>query len=513
MPTKRKPGSGGIDAGASRPSVKKKARTAQPGKRRTPKARRGGAAEGGGRKGPKARTDAGSRRVRQLEQLRSKQRPSLLREEEERFQNITLDVEGKRVVLTRRHFLYGALGAGAAAIMAAGAVLADDDSGQGRDGIAVDQDDVIQIDDLKEAERDSCLSLLAEHILPSQTLVWAGSDGIACCLTTTDQASPLTRVFILETSTGIQSTVLEAAQGQAEGFEVFDARACANGLIWVEANAMEGRWRVLAAPLSQELTLGDARVLDEGGPESETPSIAAAGDRAWWQVRPRVPTEKDADEGSTVLKRTGFSSGNAEEVWASKGRAACPIAACEGGVAVAVRSNERDHAFDLLMFGSKGTVASDSLELPSGMEPCAIGWGPNGFSFCFEGIYDYGGGISDLGTYTPAKPHQAGQGYDGLAWFHFGRTPQCGPCWCEDDWFMVKSTVSVCAVNLEKGIYCSLGTESGCAEWGDYLCSSGNGPTVVTAMQIDRGSSDGDSAGWTLVRVWQPGSDEVPENQ
>ena len=63
------------------------------------------------------------------------------------------------------------------------------------------------------------------------------------------------------------------------------------------------------------------------------------------------------------------------------------------------------------------------------------------------------------------------------------------------------------------GIYCSLGTESGCAEWGDYLCSSGNGPTVVTAMQIDRGSSDGDSAGWTLVRVWQPGSDEVPENQ
>ena len=138
MPTKRKPGSGGIDAGASRPSVKKKARAAQPGKRRTPKARRGGAAEGEGRKGPKARTDAGSRRVRQLEQLRSKQRPSLLREEEERFQNITLDVEGRRVVLTRRHFLYGALGAGAAAIMAAGAVLADDDSGQGRDGIAVD---------------------------------------------------------------------------------------------------------------------------------------------------------------------------------------------------------------------------------------------------------------------------------------------------------------------------------------------------------------------------------------
>ena len=28
MPTKRKPGSGGIDAGASRPSVKKKARAA-----------------------------------------------------------------------------------------------------------------------------------------------------------------------------------------------------------------------------------------------------------------------------------------------------------------------------------------------------------------------------------------------------------------------------------------------------------------------------------------------------
>lgn len=509
MPTKRKPGSNGASTGASRPSVKKKARTARPGERRAPKTRRDTAAEGEAGKRPKPRTDAGNRRARQLEQLKSKQRPSLLREEEERFENITLDVEGRKVVLTRRHFLYGALGAGAAAIMAAGAVLTDDDGGQGKDGITVDRESVIQIDDLKEAERDSCLTLLAEHTLPSQTLVWAGSDGIACCLAPTDQASPLTRVFILETSTGIQSTVLETAQGQTEGFEVFDARACASGLIWVEANAMEGRWRILAAPLSQELALGDPRVLDEGGPESETPSIAAAGDRAWWQVRPRVPEEKDADEGSSVLRRAGFSSGSAEDVWISDGRAACPVAACEGGVAVAVRSSERERAFDLLMFGGKGTGASDSLELPSGMEPCAIGWGPNGFSFCFEGTYDYGEGISDLGTYTPAKPHQAGQGYDGLAWFHFGRTPQCGPCWCEDDWFMVKSTVSVCAVNLEEGIYCSLGTESGCAEWGDYLCSFGTGPTVVTAMQIDRGSSDGQSTGWTLVRVWQPGASQT----
>lgn len=513
MPTKRKPGSSRANTGASRPSVKGKSRTARPSGKRTPGTKREGSAEKGERKRPKPRTDAGARRARQLEQLKSKQRPSLLKEEEERFQNITLDVEGRQVVLTRRHFLYGALGAGAAAIMAAGAVLSDDKGGQGKDGISVGQDDVIQIDDLKETERESCLTLLAEHILPSQTLVWAGSDGIACCLAPTDQASPLTRVFILETSTGIQSTVLETAQGQAEGFEVIDARACASGLVWVEANAMEGRWRVLAAPLSQELTLGDSRVLDEGGPGNETPSVAAAGNCAWWQVRPRIPEEKDDDEGSSILKRAGFSSGNAEEVWSSKGRATCPVAACEGGVAVAVRSSERNRAFDLLMFGSKGTEASDSLELPSGMEPCAIEWGPNGFSFCFEGIYDYGGGISNLGTYTPAKPHQTGEGYDGLAWFRFGRTPQCGPCWCEDDWFMVKSTVSVCAVNLEKGIYCSLGTESGCAEWGDYLCSFGTCPTVVTAMQIDRGASEGDNAGWTLVRVWQPSPDESQQDQ
>lgn len=494
MPTNRKPNGKKPQRNASRPSVKANARrkpaVARPALRDQ---------EAPVEQPQDSETERHSpRQADRRAQLQSKSRPSLNKAEEERFESVTLDVEGKRITLTRRHFLYGALGAGAAAIMASGAVLTDEGKSQGAYGIDVPENAVMQIEDLEEVGRDASFLMLTEHSLPFGTLVWTNSDDIACCLTPTDQASPLTQVSVLMNLTGVRSVVLEGAVGQSEGYEVVDARASLNGLIWIEASAMESKWRVLCAPLSDALTLGDARVLDEGDSSTEIPSIAAVADCAWWQTMPPA-SDEEASEKQSELKRANFSKGDAVCVHSASGRMACPVCPCADGVAIAAHDPRHQRTYNLLKFTNSSTDPQDRLALPSGMTPSAIGWGECGFSFCFEGIYDYGGGISNLGSYTPIQPHKPNTTYDGLQWFRFGRTPTTGPYWCGSDWFMVKSTMSICGVNPLQGTYCTFDVDSGCTDWGDHLCSTGCGGVVVTASQ--KGSADD---GETVVRVWEP---------
>ncbi len=142
--------------------------------------------------------------------------------------------------------------------------------------------------------------------------------------------------------------------------------------------------------------------------------------------------------------------------------------------------------------------------------PHQVAYGPTGFAFCFENIYDYGGGISNLGTYTPSVALKNGD-YGNKAWFRFNRTPTAAPCWCTDNWFMVKSNQSVCAVNFANKVFCSFGVESGCQDWGDYLVTSGMRNIVVTASQIDQVDNEGKETKMTQVRVWQPLSN-APSN-
>ena len=431
----------------------------------------------------------------------------------------TLPVGENGLPLTRRHFLFGALGLGAAAVVAAGAKALGSNKEEkgGSDGISVPEKKVFALDDCAEVERDTCFSLIGSYELPFGTLAWSNNDEVAALIIPTEEASPLVQVAVLWLSSGNYYTVLESANGADEGFEIFDARASENGLVWVEANILQKKWRVLSASLDSELNLGQAQMLDEGEKTTEMPSIAAIGSNAYWQVIP-VSNSENLREESSYLKKAAFKSGKAKTLYTAQGRMGCPLCASSAGVVIAARNAESYSNYDLLYFPDDGEEATDSLTLPSGMTPDALGFGPNGLSFCFQNIYDFGDGISNLGTYTPAKAHKPGAAYDGLTWFRFDRTPTTGPCWCTDKWLMVKSTSAICAVNLDQKLYCSLDVESGCEDWGDYLISSGSGSLVAGIMQIDQITSTGDSEHYCLMRVWEatgesgePGTSEEEE--
>lgn len=420
-------------------------------------------------------------------------------------------------LITRRALLFGALGVGAVAAGTAGVMALSNREEEAEEivTLTVPEENVFDLESCAEIDASDTFELVGDYELPFGTLVWANDEEVAACLLPTEEATPLVNVAALSLSTGNMFTVLEQAIGTEEGFEVYDVRGNSSGFIWTEAAIMEGLWRVYTAPFS-DYTLGEARLVDEGNATNEVPLIAIVGDYAFWQTNAPITNENARREPATV-KRSSFSSGETRTIYESVGRMSAPLVGCGESIIFTPRHEEAVSYCDLVRMDAATGRIQESLTLPSGMLPNQVGYGPTGFSFCFESIYDYGGGIANLGTYTPASASKSGD-YSNLQWFRFNRTPTAPPCWCTDDWFMVKSNQSVCAVNIANKLFCSLGVESGCLDWGDYLVSSGNHNTVVSAMQISQVDNDNNETKKTQVRVWRPLStipepDDVPTTQ
>ena len=159
----------------------------------------------------------------------------------------------------------------------------------------------------------------------------------------------------------------------------------------------------------------------------------------------------------------------------------------------------------MLVIGADGKVL-DSTTFPSRMVPMEACYGSTGFAFSFESIYNYGDGISNLGTYTPQTKPESGN-YSNRSWFHFTRTPSIPPAWC-DGWFMVKSTSAVVGIDLQSKRYTVFPTDNNAAIYGDCLASLGDNGTVVIFTNIDRTAAVQDNEDVTeddklcLVRVY-----------
>lgn len=409
-----------------------------------------------------------------------------------------------QMLITRRRLLLGAAGLGVAAVGAAGAVSLSQRESNEDNSIAtleVTEDAVFDLEACAEVDPYDAFELIGDYELPFGTLIWADDENIAACLFPTDEPTPLVNMGILQLGNGSYYIMREEAVGAEEGFEIYDVRASSAGLVWMESAVMEGLWRIYVATLDSALNLGEPKLVDEGNSIQEVPTITVVDDYAFWQTMAPISNENARHEPA-VLKRAHIADGKTETIYNSVGRMSAPPVPYENSVIITPRHTDATSYCDLVRIQAKTGTVLDTLTLPSGMFPHQVGYGPTGFAFCFENIYDYGAGISNLGTYTPAR--KPNKDYTDLEWFRFNRTPTAAPCWCGDTWFMVKSNQSVCAVNFDNKVFCSFGAESGCLDWGDYLVSSGKRNTVVTAMQIDQVSTEGEETKMTQVRVWQP---------
>lgn len=415
--------------------------------------------------------------------------------------NADNSLSNDQILLTRRHFLYGSLGLGAltltAGILGSSPVLAFADSEIST--LHVPEDRVFTNEDCSEIPASDKVRLIGDYKLPYGTLIWSNSDSVAACLLPTETSDPLTKVAVLFLHSGTYTILLEAAIGQADDFDIYDVRANEQGLIWTEANILTGIWRVYTASFDGE-NLGEATLVEEGDAGWETPTIAAVAQYGFWQILPVADGEHRRED--SLLKKAEFGKTSIETVYASTGRMSTPPYALKNEVVITPRTNTNAIHHQLTLIDASTNQTTDSMVLPANMKPLEAGYGDTGFNFSFDGIYDYGEGIANLGTYTPAKSHDT-YDYNELTWFRFGRTPSAPPAWCSG-LFIVKSLRSVCGIDFSAKTYFALDVENGANAYGDYLASSGDNGNFVTYSNIHSVSIEGEETKYCLVRVWAP---------
>ncbi len=408
----------------------------------------------------------------------------------------------KETLLTRRNFLYGAIGVGALAAIGTGATIVSQLTNDDEDitALEVPSSAVTSSNDLSLIEDYTTrMSLVGNFALPYGSLLWANDDALAACLLPTETGKPLTQVALLELTTGNLNTILEWAIGGEEGFEVYDVRATSAGIIWTEADILDGIWRIYTSKLSGT-TLVAPTLVDEGNTDYDTPSIAAVGSWGFWQVLPKLNGPKITED--SVVKSASFGETNSEVIYSSTGRMATSPYGLEDTIVITPRTNTSSINYQLTLLDAQSKQVIDSMVLPSSMKPLEAGYGNNGFTFSFDGIYSYGDGISNLGTYTPATTVSDGN-YSAAPWFTFARTPTAAPAWC-GKYFMVKSTSAVCGIDLETNEYFAFDVENGADSYGEYLASTGSRNTVVTYTNVDYTPLSGDAVKTCHVRVWSP---------
>lgn len=526
------------------------------------------------------------------------------------------------ILLTRRQFLYGA--AGVAALAVAGgvginAINASNAKAQDIPVLNVSEKAVTSSENFEYSENYAdAMKLTGSVALPYGTLIWANDPNFAFCLLPTTTGSPLTNIGIIDLQTLGWGTLVTHAVGESKRFEIYDVRGTSSGIVWTEADILEGTWRVYAATFGKDVNnasgatatsatsstatlsattntsaqkpftipkqatnydaspyLNTPVLLAEGDLNWETPTLAAVGVYAYWQELPKA-TGAASNQNSllkrymfgtgvvsgagtgedTSAKNTTASTGNAansnvttsgkdyvKTVYESPGRMACALSATANGIVFAPRVDALNVYYQLTLIDAQTTEVLDRLILPASMRPAEVGYGNTGFSFGFTGIYSYGGGIANLGTYTPkqapgitfkgalqnaleevaaarrttkdlldkeglAKAELMAQtavndAYSSCEWFRFARTPLCPPAQC-GAFFVVKSSASIIGADLTQNWYFALPVENGAPDYGEFLANSGAVNSIVSYTQINYTPINGETIVECRLKIWKP---------
>jgi hypothetical protein len=397
------------------------------------------------------------------------------------------------IPLTRRQLLIGAAGVAAIAVIGGGVAVAVRTSSEDAEveSIEVAEDAVFTLDDCTSQDYSEVVKQTAEVQLPYGSLVWAGArSSYAACLTPTDSSSPLTQAGVIDLSTGTATTLVSSPMTATRNYDIYDVRCSDSGIIWVEANSWTDEWAVWQARMSGG-SMGTPLMVASGGGDVRIPSVAAVGSHAFWQL---APSDNDDAATESVLMTSEFGSDEASEVYRCEGSMATEPYATADGVVITPHPAESTSYYQLTYIDADTMQVADTMVLPSSMTPLEAGYVDGRFTFSFDSIYNYGGGIANLGTYTTTDESDSGQTGE---WFRFDRTPTAAPAWC-GDWFIVKSTTAIAGVDLATRVTFTLPVPDDCESFGDYLASTGTGDTIVGYADV---KTDDDS--YTLVRAWQ----------
>ena len=438
--------------------------------------------------------------------------------------------------ISRRQFLIGAAVAGTIVAAGGGVYVANNSTeSAGTQKLSVPTSNVFGIDACEQVELSEMIEQLREVKLPYNSIIKASSDGILAALSTTDAGNPLNKCIVIDATTGDEIAALESQISSEPRWDIIDFSATKSGCAWIEANMLTDKKRVFTsnsidAKSSPQLALE----LDSNW---MIPTVVASGNTAWIQLSP----SEDNNAKAKLLKITlGASEESIESVLETKDFACFATPASEG-VCVAPRDSSITTSYKLTYINNNCEVV-DCCTLPTSMVPQDISYGNGQFSFTFSGSYDYGDGLSTLGTYTSIDSTQsfddieksqvttiANDKHKGVeselsdtekenasnkakdtrneqlssaSWFFFNRSPLCQPVWL-GNLFAVKSTKTVAVFNPTEKKYCLIEAADGADDYGVWLCSSGESDKLVTLTNIDYTTLKGESTKECRVQIWE----------
>lgn len=382
--------------------------------------------------------------------------------------------------ITRRDLLRGAA-AGALGAVAAGSVAAA--SGCSSDTADVDvldvsEDDVVTLDSFKE------LSSSAGRVdvddlctLNGGTILGGTGSAVCAAILASDTANPLNRLALLGLQSGRVSTVRQRAVGHKKGFEFLSARASNNMIVWVESNFLTSEWRVYCAGVRQKaLSIHNVVLLDSGDADWDAPAIEAVGNTVFWIVQPSEDGQKTTEDSHLKASAAGASP---VVVHTSHGRFCGGLCASGGVVTAMPRVDTSGVYYQLTAFESTSGSVISSQVMPASFRPQAAVFMDGKFSFTIGASYDYGGGISEVGTYFPL---------DDGTWLRLVKQPYFAPG-IAGGWLFSKSGARTVLVDLDNRAYLTVDAPEGSADWGDCPICIGKSRRVFVFATVDDDSS------------------------
>ncbi|MDR1089354.1 MAG: hypothetical protein LBL23_08835 [Coriobacteriales bacterium] len=336
--------------------------------------------------------------------------------------------------------------------------------------------------------------------LPLGSLLYQSSDTRALVVAPGASSQALIRIGFVEFESGSFVPALGQALGSSEDYVIYDARASALAIAWVECNMVHGQWRVYATPLengtASEQALQQAQLLDEGEGSYSPPQLAVSGNKIYWTVMPD-PNGPASSEDS-YLKAAEFSSvkpGAGAEPWTvytSHGRMITnPLVS--GELLTFVPRVDTDAVYYQLTTLDTATDAVQNIAiLPPSLRVSDAVWLETGFAFGIEGNYDYADGLSLFGSYQ-----QLGDGQ----YLYINKAPVSALVQIKQHSF-VKSTKNVLGLDADAGTAIIVDTPQDCVAYGDILAGAGVQNRLVLYTTVT--ARVGKEKGVCRVRVFDP---------
>ena len=363
-----------------------------------------------------------------------------------------------------RRDLFGAIpgaAVGAAALAAVGAAVtvtgcSGRSSENAPDVLEVATNSVVTLESYKEIKKpENYYTANTILELDAGTQLFSSGGNVACATAPGSSARSLTQVNLMGLASERYVTALAEAQGKDDGYVIHEARCSDSLLVWIECNYLTDEWRLYSASINEgDLSLGSATVLDEGNDDYDVPEIAVVDSQAYWIVQPTEGGPKTSED--SLLKTNGGVA------YASHGR-------FNGGLSVSGKSvvcmprydSSASVYYQLTAIQAGGVVASQVL--PHGFRPSTFTYVNGAFSFGISAGYDYGDGISNVGTYF-----SVGDG----TWLRLTRTPVT-PAGHINGWLFCKSAGRTVFVDTKKQRYFIVSAPSGSEDYGDYSTATG----------------------------------------